>query len=280
MKVTLTGAAGHLGVYTCRTLVERSHQVYATDKVFRADLPVPLDVADLLERTSCYRLLKGSEILVHLANHPSFRDGDVQRAFNDNVAMNMNVFQAAVDMGVKRIFFASSVQVITGPSRGEAGNTASCLPYLPLDGDVPPNPGSPDALGKQVSETMLAYFARTTGMNCVAIRFPGLVGDEFLAKMAANPSKYGTNRDEAFSFLHFRDAASLVEAILRTPLTGFRVYFPAAGGNRAGQPAAEVVRQYFPNTPLRQPLSEMTSLVDISGIERETGWSPKFGARP
>jgi nucleoside-diphosphate-sugar epimerase len=273
MKVTLTGAAGHLGVHVCHALVEHLHTVCATDKVFRADLPVRVNVANLLDRTSCYRLVDGSEAVVHLANHPNFRDGDVERAFNENVGMNMNVFQAAADLGVQRIVFASSVQVISGGD----GRNASSLSYLPLDGDVPPNPGNPYGLGKQVSETMLAYFVRTTGMSCVAIRFPALVDDKGLTWMAANPSKQGSGRDEGFSFLHFLDAASLVAAILRSPLTGFRIYFPAARENRLGQPAAKVAGEHFPNTPLRRPLSELTSLVDVSSIERETGWSPKFG---
>jgi nucleoside-diphosphate-sugar epimerase len=275
MKVTLTGAAGRLGVHVCRTLVERSHTVRATDKTFCSDLPVRVEVADLLDRASCYRLVEGSEALVHLANHPGFRGDDVQRVFHENVAVNMNVFQAAADMGMKRIVFASSVQVISGPSKRDERNTPSSLPYLPLDGDVPPNPGNPYALGKQVSETMLAYFARTTGMTCVAVRFPGLVDDEWLARIATNPSQHAFGRDEGFSFLHFLDAAELVAAILRTPLTGFRVYFPAARENRLRQPATDVVRQHFPNTLLRRPLEEMTSLVDVSRIERETGWSPK-----
>ena len=277
IKVTLTGAAGRLGAHVCRTLAERQYSLRATDKVPRTDLPVPIEVADLLERTACYRLLEGSEALVHLANHPNFSDGNVQRAFHENVAMNMNIFQAAADLGVKRILFASSVQVISGPARGDEPNTTCALPYLPLDGDVPPNPGNPYALGKQVSETMLTYFARTTGINCVAIRFPFLADDEHLAKAATSPSRSG--RGEGFSFLHLLDAANLLEAILRTLLTGFRVYFPAARENRLGQPAAKVVHEHFPNTPLRRPLSAITSLVDISHIERETGWSPKFGLK-
>jgi nucleoside-diphosphate-sugar epimerase len=277
MKVTLTGAAGHLGVHVCRALAEGSHAVRATDKLFRADLSVEIEVADLLDRASCYRLMERSDALVHLANHPSFRDGDVHRAFNENVGMNMNVFQAAADLGVKKIVFASSVQVISGFSSGQGRNVAPELPYLPLDGEVPPNPGNPYALGKQASEMMLAYFARTSGMSCVAIRFPALVDDNQLARMAANAAGQSANYNEGYSFLHYLDAASLVEAILRSTLPGFRIYFPAARDNRLRQPAAEVIRTSFPNTPLHRPLAEITSLVDISPIERETGWSPQFG---
>jgi nucleoside-diphosphate-sugar epimerase len=277
MRVTLTGAAGRLGSHVCRTLVECLHTVCATDKAFRADLPARIEVANLLEPAGCYRLLDGSEALVHLANHPTFRANDAQRLFNENVAMNMNVFQAAADLGVKRIVFASSVQVISGPSQADEPSAVSSLPYLPLDGNVPPNPGNPYALSKHLSEIMLAYFARRAGMSCVAIRFPALVDDEFLTKMATRPSQHVHGRNEGFSFLHFLDAASLVAATLCAPLNGFRVYFPAARENRLGQPVADTVRQHFPSTPLRQPPGEMTSLVDVSSIERETGWSPKFG---
>jgi len=224
----------------CRSLAEAGHTVRATDKQFRADLPVRVEIADLLDGPACYRLLEGVEAVVHLRNHSAFRGRDAQRVFNENMAMNMNIFQAAAEVGAKKIIFASSVQVISGKHGGHESQ-ADGLPYLPLDGDVPPDPGNPYALSKQLGELMLAYFARHAGIVGVAIRLPWLV-----------------------------------EAVLRAPLTGFRVYFPASRENRLGQSSAEVIRKHFADTPLRRPLEQIDSLVDLSDIERETGWLPKF----
>ncbi len=232
MNALVTGATGHLGFHACRTLAEAGHTVRATDREFRAGLPMRVEIADLLDQPACYRLLEGVEAVVHLGNHPAFRGRDAQRVFNENMAMNMNVFQAAADVGVKKIIFASSVQVISGNRDEHEPPGGQCPPYLPMDGDVPPNPGNPYALSKQLGEQMLAYFARQAGIVCVAIRLPWLVNDDHLAWIKANPPRSPGGRGEAFTFLHFQDAASLLQAVLDAPLTGFRVYFPASRDNR------------------------------------------------
>jgi nucleoside-diphosphate-sugar epimerase len=280
MNVLPTGAAGHLGYYACRTLTEAGHTVRATDKEFRADLPVRVEIADLLDRPACYRLMEGVEAVVHLGNHSTFRGRDAQRVFNENMAMNMNIFQAAAEAGVKKIIFASSVQVISGNHEEHKPRAADGLPYLPLDGDVPPDPGNPYALSKQLGEIMLAYFTRQAGIVCVAIRLPWLVDDDHLGRIKSNPRRNPGARGEGFTFLHFQDAATLVDAVLRAPLIGFRIYFPASRDNRLCRSPAEVIREHFADTPLRRPLEQIDSLVDISGIERETGWLPKFSTLP
>jgi nucleoside-diphosphate-sugar epimerase len=280
MNVTVTGAVGRLGTPVCRTLAGGGHVLRATDKASRPELTERVEVADLLNRDVCNGLMRGAETVVHLANHPDFRLRDPQLVFNENVTMNMNVFQAAADAGVKKIVFASSVQVISGITPDSDVAPLCRLPYLPLDGDVPPNPANPYALSKHVSETMLAYFARVTGMCCIAVRFPWLMNDDQMAAQAAGVKASHKTCAEAFTYLHLRDAATLVKAIVEAPLTGFRRYLPAARDDRSRQPAAAVIREHYPDIPLRRPLDQIDSLVDISTIERETGWSPQISFPP
>jgi hypothetical protein len=71
-----------------------------------------------------------------------------------------------------------------------------------------------------------------------------------------------------------RDGAALVVAILAAPLSGYRAYFPASRGNLLGRSVPELIREFYPNVPLRRPIDEIESLVDTSEIERETGWKP------
>jgi len=272
MNVTLTGASGHLGSVVCRWLVEHGYHVRAVDRRDGADLPVRLELVDVLDPVRCYRVLDGADALVHLANHPGYRPGEnEQRIFNENVSMNMNLFQAARETGVKKIVFASSVQVISGLRYGPSSN-ALPPPYLPFDGSTPPRPGNPYALSKHVSEQMLAYFVRAGIPTGVAIRYPGLIAPK------SRPHRRGTTAScapEGFAWLMTSDAAALVEAVLRSSVTGFRIYFPAARGNGAGKPVADVVREFYDGVPLRQPMEQIESLVDISAITQETGWVPQ-----
>lgn len=274
MKVTLTGAAGRVGSAVCGELAKAGHELRAVDKVVRRDLPVRVEPVNLLDRVACYGVLEGAEAVVHLANHPTVRGGDAQQVFNENVAVNMNVFQAAAELGVQKIIFASSVQVISGRLFERDPDSCCLLPYLPADGDVPANPGNPYALSKHVSEVMLEYFARHHAMSCIAVRFPLMVTPEMAARWRRNPGRPISGHDEAHAWLYPADGGTLVEAILRASLPGFRVYLPSARSTGFSEPAAETIRERFAGIPLRQPLEQITSLVDISRITEETGWVP------
>jgi nucleoside-diphosphate-sugar epimerase len=260
-KVLVTGATGKLGVYVCHALIAAGYSVRATDKCDRCRLPVKLDLTDLLDRDACYRLAVAADAIVHLANYSDMTIKDAQKLFNENVSMNMNVFQAAQDTGVKTIIFASTIQVLGG---------RDCLPYLPLDGDAPANPNNAYALSKLMGETMLQYFARTY-INCIAIRFPWLV-QSAKNKVHKYKNNDATRSDSVFSYLSFTDAANLIVAIVRTSLPGFRIYMPAHPDNRLGLAAADVIKRYYPTVFLRRPLKEITALIDISRIVAETGW--------
>jgi nucleoside-diphosphate-sugar epimerase len=248
--------------------------VRAVDKVYRADLGVKVEVADLLQREVSYRLLEGTQAVVHLANHPNAESGDPQRVFSENMAMNVNVFQAASELGVRKIVFASSIQAFSGPLLPcePAGSTIPA--YLPLDGNVPPHPSNTYALSKCASEAMLAYYSRHAPLSCVAIRFPGIM--HRLGKDNATPvnPRNSYRHSEAFAFLMVEDAALLIVAVLAADLPGFRTYFPSAHGDVIGKTVPEVIREFYPHVPLRRPLDQIDSLVDISAITKDTGWSP------
>jgi nucleoside-diphosphate-sugar epimerase len=236
------------------------------------DVPVPIEVVNLLDREACYGILEGADAVVHLANHPHEYMPDKQRLLRENVAMNTHVFQAAHEVGVQNIVFSSSIQAL-GVGRKESDGVRPTLAYLPIDGDLPAQPTNVYGLSKQLSEEMLRYYAREMGMNCIALRFP------FLSKGAIGTEErlhpVPTDRiNEAWSFLSFSDASALIVAILSASLTGFRIYSPAARSNRLGQPVAPLIKTYFGDIPLKKSLDSLDSFFDVSRIREETGWEP------
>jgi nucleoside-diphosphate-sugar epimerase len=271
MNVTVTGAAGKLGIHVCRALRDLGFSVRATDKTNRRLAQLTLVSANLLDSEACYRLVAGADAVVHLANHSDELD-DAQKVFSENVAMNMNVFQAAAECGVRRVIFASSIQVV-GDHRKTSSGSSHCVPYLPLDGDTPTNPGNAYALSKLVGETTLFYFSRQGQLTGVAVRFPWLI-DPLRHRFPRQMPACATKLEQVFSYLPFADAASLIAAILRAPLTGCRIYLPAHPRNRLGQTASDLIRRYYPTIPLRRPLEAIDALIDISRIQQETGWVP------
>ena len=274
MSIVVTGAAGRLGSVVTRHLAGIGLTVTGTDLVHRRDSAVPLTVANLLDRETSYALLRSAEGVVHLGNHPGPRNLDAQRVYSENTTMNINVLQAAAELGVRRVIFASTIQVIgSGPDLTRDGRCYH--PYLPLDGHTPPRPGNLYALSKLATEGMLQYYARSCGMDCTAIRFPLLCGVPPGAEFPGGHTLY-TTINEAFAALHLEDAARLIAALLRQPLTpGYRVYLPADPRPYSTVPLAELCARYYQHLPWRDLPGERPSLVDVAAITRAIGWVPQ-----
>lgn len=293
MKVLITGAAGNVGSEVVRHLHAAGFNLRLTDRRGRGDLPARLVVADLVHREAVYNLIDDGtgpvQAIVHLGNIPNMHAApDHQTVYGHNCTINFNVFQAAAELGVKKVVFASSVQTINAERvmthDHPEGDGPSQLPYLPLDGDVPANPGNPYSLSKAAAEQMLRYFSRPDlkrikPMQAVALRLPVTMSTGWFA----NSCKHYTAQakgghallDECFAYVTSRDVARLIEKILRTDLPGYRCYMPAARSPLIKLTPQELIARFYPNVPLKKPLSELHGMIDTSRIERETGWHPE-----
>jgi len=252
--------------------------VRATDQKMSAELELGIELGDLKDEYFVHRLVRGVGAVVHLGNHPNaFAGPSPQRILAENTQMNANVFQACVQHGVERVVFASSVQAFLytdferRPSRFR-------LPYLPLDGQAPCAPG-PNTYGqsKEFAERMLQHLcAAHPTLSATALRFPMLVNEltitRFERQRSADPSWF--NFSECVSHLTLEDAGALIALVLERSVAGYRQYFPALAVQFKGRTTADIIRQFYPDTPLRQPLEAIDALIDIADITRDLGWTP------
>jgi nucleoside-diphosphate-sugar epimerase len=278
MKVLVTGATGRLGSVVCKQLVAEGHDVLATDQRHAAGLGAKLLLADLRDARAIYPLLDGREAVVHLGNIPNLNVGpSAQAVLADNVAMNSNVFRAAVELGVRRIVFASSLQAMIRLEEGSTPAPPYTVPYFPLDGDAPANPGyNFYGLSKEFGERTLRILSeRYPELACTSLRFPMLAGDWFLNRIKQPMPVSALNLCEGLTYLHFSDAALLIGLVLARQAPGYHQYFPAQAVEIAGYSAAGVLAELFPDTPLRRPREQIQSLVDLSALERDFGFSPQ-----
>jgi nucleoside-diphosphate-sugar epimerase len=284
MKVLVTGAAGRLGSAVCAHLVDAGHEVKATDYKHREGLPVKLVHADLRDEIAVYNLLEGCEAVAHLGNHPNLLAGpSPQRILAENVAMNANVFRAAVDIGIRRIVFASSVQAILKVPNGMRVDTPYAIPYLPLDGDAPSNPGSNFyALSKEFGERVLEELCLAQPeLVATSLRYPVLIGENWIERFTGGGkpvARSSFNFGEVLGYLMFSDAAELVRATLEKQLPGYHQYYPAQTLEVRGVSVPELIREFYPTVPLRRPIEQIDALVDLSAITAAVGWSPKHRA--
>ena len=120
--------------------------------------------ADLRDPGDTLEVLRGCDAVVHLANIPAPGLFPPARTFNDNMAMNFNVFHAATQHGLQRVVWASSETTLGLPF-------ATPPRYLPVDEHHYPLPTSAYALSKVASETIAEQMAGWSQIAFVALRF-------------------------------------------------------------------------------------------------------------
>jgi nucleoside-diphosphate-sugar epimerase len=276
--VLVTGATGKLGTKTCEALLRRGFDVRATDQKLPADFEFETELGDLKDEWFVHRVTRGVGAVVHLGNHPNaFAGPSAQRILAENTQMNANVFQSCVQHGIERLVFASSVQAFLYTDF-ERRPTRYRLPYLPLDSRAPCAPG-PNAYGqsKEFAERMLQHLVQAhPRLSATALRFPMLVNEQLLGRFEShrslNPSWF--NFPECVSHLTFEDAGDLTALLVERASPGYRQYFPALAMQFEGRTSADLIRDFYPDTPLNRPIEEIEELIDISDLTRDTGWRP------
>lgn len=134
MTVLVTGASGFVGAAVARELVRRGTNVRvllrtASNPRNLENLPVTRAVGDLQDRESLDRALRGCEALFHVAADYRLWVPDAAAMYRVNVDGTRSVLEAAVQAGVKRIVYTSSVATLgtTADGRPADETTPSTL---------------------------------------------------------------------------------------------------------------------------------------------------------
>ncbi len=174
MKYLVTGGAGFIGSNLVAELLNRGHQVRVLDNFAtgrRENILPFLDRIELIEGDlRSYHIVReavdGVDFILHQGALPS-----VPRSIKDpitsnevNVTGTLNILDAALDAGVKRVVFASSSSIY-----GDS-------PTLPKQEDMIPNPLSPYAVSKLAGEKYCQVFARIYNLHTVALRYFNVFG--------------------------------------------------------------------------------------------------------
>lgn len=250
-KWLVTGAAGFIGSHLVHALLEAGQQVVGFDDFstgHRSNLEAVEALvgeeawhrfhvieADVRDFKACLDSVRGVDYVLHEAAL-----GSVPRSMEDpltahevNVDGTVNVFLAALRVGVRKVVYASSSSVYGDD------------PRLPKTEDRTGKPLSPYAVTKQVGELYAATLERTHGLPAVGLRYFNVVGPRqdadgpyaavgprWIAAMRAGsrPIIYGdgeTTRD-------FCPVGNVVQANLLAAVSGNaangRVYNIALGG--------------------------------------------------
>lgn len=171
MRFLVTGASGFVGRSLCAEAIRRDLCVRGTVRS-RYQLPdgvEPAIVGPIDGKTDWTDALNGVDAVIHLAARVHvMREtaGDPLAEFLEiNLHGTANLARQAVQAGVKRLVYVSSIKV--------NGESTEAHPFSETDN---PNPQDPYAVSKWQAEQALQRIARDTGLEVVIIRPPLIYG--------------------------------------------------------------------------------------------------------
>lgn len=127
MKVFVTGATGFIGASLARELLRDGYEVRAlarpaSDRRNLQGLDLEICEGDLRDRDSLQKGLKGCEILFHAAADYRLWTRDPESMYEINVGGTRNIMEAALDQGLSRVVYTSSVGTLGNPGNGQPGD--------------------------------------------------------------------------------------------------------------------------------------------------------------
>jgi len=168
----VTGATGHIGNVLVRQLLEKGEKVRAL--ILRGEDLTPLKglnvetvVGDVLDPESLKSALEGVQRVFHLAGIISIMPGRNELVRRVNVDGTLNLINAAIQSGVRRLVYTSSIHAIVRAPHGvEIDET------LPFD---PHNPvGEYDR--SKAEATLAVQEAVKQGLDAVIVCPTGVIG--------------------------------------------------------------------------------------------------------
>ncbi len=176
MKVVITGGAGFIGSALVRALAAEgaASPIVVLDNLSTGKAsnlagvagPIELCEADIRDYGAVERLVRGAEVVYHLAAIPSVPRSIEEPEFTHAVNVNgtFHVLLASQRCGVRRVVYAASSSAY--------GDTE----VLPKRETMLPSPKSPYAVHKLVGEQYARVFTEVYGLETVSLRFFNVFG--------------------------------------------------------------------------------------------------------
>ncbi|MFZ0156156.1 UDP-glucose 4-epimerase [compost metagenome] len=165
MNVLVTGASGYIGSALCQELTVKGHSVKGVGRTKIAPSKRFDYISFDLDSDGVYGLVEGHDCIVHLAGRAHMlgetasSSADIYRQANSDLSIRLA--KAAIEAGVKRFVFISSIGVNGSFTRG-----------YPFSESSVPDPKTPYAFSKYTAEKELQSLVSNSPMELVIIRPP------------------------------------------------------------------------------------------------------------
>jgi UDP-glucose 4-epimerase len=276
-NILITGGSGLLGRRVVNAL-RSHHRITVLDTVKPRDgvRYIRGDVLDISQMTGA---LQGIDTIIHLAAIPHPLNDPPETVVRLNVMGTFTVLEAAARQGIKKFIFASSESTL-----GFAFSHNPINPlYVPVDEDHPLRPQDPYGMSKVLGEEMCRTYTRRYGMQTLSLRMPWIwvpkpEEQNIYRKLIGEYPAWYKN---LWAFVHGDDAADAFRlAVERSYREEAGVWFIVADENWTGRDAGELVKEFYPNTEIRDTLSAgPSSLISNLRAKHDLGFRPTRSVR-
>ena len=281
--IIVTGGSGKLGRACVKELMDNGFDVTSIDMVpppGQNNPPLPGDVrysrADITDFGQAMAALSMIDErvekvtgLVHLAAIPAPGQATNHVTFQTNTISTYNMFEAARQLGIKNIVWASSETVFGIPyPNGPA--------YLPVDEEIT-HPETAYSLSKLMGEKMAEQFCRwDPELKIVGLRFSNVMEPHEYVNFPGFDADAHSRKFNLWTYIDARDGAQAVRLALEADIKGAEVFGIANAKSVMSRSNEELVAEVYGEARRKRPIEPNESLISIEKARRVLGYEPKF----
>ena len=274
--IIVTGGSGQLGRAVVADLMDTGYDVTSIDLVPPKDPKVRFSRADITDFGQALAAVSMIDErvarvtgIVHLAaiRAPGLAPNHV--TFAVNTISTYNMFEAARQLGIRNIVWASSETVFGVPyPNGPA--------YVPVDEDIQ-RPETAYSLSKAVGEELARHFCRWDAkLKIIGLRFSNVMDPEDYAAFPAFDKNPRSRHWNLWTYIDARDGAQAVRLALEAKLTGAEVFGIANADSVMNRSNEALLDEVYPKTRRKRAIAPNESLISIDKAREVLGYQPKY----
>jgi nucleoside-diphosphate-sugar epimerase len=278
--IVVTGGSGKAGRACIQELLAHRYEVASVDLVRPAHSTLPFSRVELTDFGQTMEALSNIDErvhnvtgVVHLAALPAPGLAPNSVTFATNTISTYNVFEAARQLGIKNVVWASSETVLGLPF-------ATPPPYVPVDEEYPGRPESAYSLSKLVGEEMAKQFCRwDPELKIIGLRFSNIMELDDYARFPGFQDDARKRNWNLWSYIDARDAAQAIRLALESKIKGAEVFVIANADSVMLRDNHELLKEIYPDVPHKRRFSANETLLSIEKARAVLGYKPKHSWR-
>ncbi len=241
--ILLTGSAGAIGMSLQHELGKDYH--FRCLDIRKVPHAQDFRRVNITNFKAVLKAMRGVEAVIHLAANPSV-DQPWQDVYTSGINGTYNVFEAARQLGIKKIIYASTNHV-------SGWRQVLKEPHITPEQAI--RPDSLYAVGKAFGEALGQYFCDRYEMSIICLR---------IGWFQTEPKLYVPNDPLLATWCRSRDLAQMVRRSLEHENLGFQIFYAISGNTRRYWDIsnAQAILGYEPEDNAENLLNDFSEIYD------------------